>query len=140
MTARLPCWLATVCVVLTGCYREVHVIKQMSWACEPKWDRTDYPGVQSVRFFYEEAPNRSELLPGRHLCDKLKASGRPVVNMEFVVFGNPWDGAQGYRIERIDNKSYAPAGGWASSRIEGQENAESATDPFRGLIPKHRLF
>jgi hypothetical protein len=126
--------------VIAGCYREVRTVKQMTWECEPAWDRHNYPEVQSVRFRYIDAPRYSELVPGRHLCDDLRASGKPVVLVEFVVFGDPWDGVRGTRISAIDGRPYASGGGFGSSRVEGLRPGEQAKSPFDGLIPTHRLY
>jgi hypothetical protein len=119
--------------LVTACSREVRVTRQMTWECVPQYDRPGFPNVQTVLMKYVENPRFTELEPGTHLCDQLKAIGRLQVPVQFVVFGNWWDGMHGYRIETINGMHFAAAAPWEANGSSG-----NGRFPLEGLIPSHK--
>src|ERR1700724_546277 len=117
----LLCALSGACslgILVSGCHRDVRISKQMTWQCEPSQDQKGYPDVQSVRFRFLESPSYSELVPGSHLCDSLRAQRKPIVTVDFTIFGDSWNGMRGYTIDAINGKPYVSRVGWGSSKVD----------------------
>jgi hypothetical protein len=74
-----------------------------------------YPDAQPVRLRFVEDPHYEEVVSGRGLCDQLTRSARPVVLVDFDVWGNWYRGLVGWREDAIDGESIVNAGGAGSS-------------------------
>lgn len=98
-----------------GCTRHVNVSKEMTWECSPEDFMPEYPEAQPVRFTYVENPSYYDVVPGKGLCDQLKASGKRVVVVQFETHGNSSRGLIGYHEVAVDGKPIINAGGWGYS-------------------------
>src|SRR5690242_4678068 len=85
---------------LIGCSHHASVREEMTWKCDP--GRTAHnPRAQSVMFLFVKNPAIGTLHAAPGLCDQLQAGGKPVVAVEYDVWGNSADGVHGYRAVKI---------------------------------------
>lgn len=89
--------------------------KQMRWECAPEHYMPAYPEAQPVRFRYVENPHFDEIASGRGLCDQLKSRDKPVVAVEFEVWGDRVRGLRGFNEIAVDDKPIINVGGWGGS-------------------------
>src|SRR5579863_173985 len=98
---RLICMAAVAVAFLLftiSCEREirVRVAEPMSWECVPEHYMPAYPEAQPVRFRFVEDTHYEEVVSGRGLCDQLKNGGKPVVTVEFELWGDKVRGLRGW--------------------------------------------
>lgn len=124
--------LATLLVVsvgLSGCNGERRITRSMTWQCLPEMDEASYPGAQTVKFWFASNPHYFEIVPAKHLCEDLRASGKAEVSVRFVLYQG-WR-RSGYNIEAIDGRFYAPAAGWGSNGVENVGSGGSGINPLQ---------
>lgn len=92
----------------------------MTWECAPERDSQNHPEAQHVRLRYVEKPAYEEVVPGKGLCDRLTATGKNVVTVDFEAWGNWWRGLVGFNVLAIDGEKIVPAGGFGSSAVTGR--------------------
>jgi len=116
-----------------GCEREVRLVvtKQMSWECAPEHYMPAYPDAQPVRFRYVENPHYEEVTSGRGLCDQLKSAGKPVVAVEFELFGDMVRGLRGFNEIAVDGRHILNVGGWGGSGGDGSKLPHPLEAEFR---------
>jgi hypothetical protein len=102
-------------LTVAGCTRHAYVSKEMTWECAPEHDMPEYPGAQTVRFKFVEAPRFEEEVSGKGLCDQLRAAEKRTVVVKFDTWGNFYRGLIGYHQVFVDGKPIVDAGGWGSS-------------------------
>ena len=91
--------------VLAGCNRHTHTREEMTWECQN--GRADgIPPAQPVMFRFVKNPAIATLHAAPGLCDQLKSTGKPVVRIEYEVWGNSVDGLHGFRAVTIDGKPF----------------------------------
>lgn len=91
----------------------------------PSADLPAFPRAQSVVFHFKENPHFVILDSGEHLCDQLKASGKPVIRVDLDLFGNFIEGYRGFRTDAYDGRPLVGEG-WSSSGAKSQ----GADDPI----------
>jgi hypothetical protein len=116
-----------------GCEREVRlrVTKQMSWECAPEHYMRAYPEAQPVRFRYVENPHHEVVQSGRGLCDQLKSAGKPVVAVEFELFGDKVRGLRGFNPIAVDGTPIVDVGGWGGSGGDASTLPDPLETEFR---------
>jgi len=104
-----------------SCEREirVRVAKLMSWECAPEHYMPAYPEAQPVRFRFVEDTHYEEVVSGRGLCDQLKNGGKPVVTVEFELWGDKVRGLRGWNEIAVEGKPIVNIGGWGSAGGHG---------------------
>ena len=106
MVRALTAVLAT--AIMVGCNRHALVREEMTWQCEPG-RAAQVPLAQPVTFSFVKNPAIGELHAAPGLCDQLRATGKPVVVVEYDVWGNSIDGAHGFRAVKINGKPFQDA-------------------------------
>jgi len=115
-------------LILIGCTRTVNVAKQMTWECAPEEYKTGYYARpdEYVRFRYVDEPHCSEVESARNLCAELRLIGKPVVSVDFEVWGGVGPlSREGYNIVTVEGRPLADVGGWGNS----------GSNDFRGVCP-----
>jgi hypothetical protein len=113
---------------LIGCGRRVNVTKQMTWECAPdEYNATYYARPDEyVRFRFVEEPRCFEVESARNLCAELRSIGKPVVSVNFEVFGGPKPfSPEGYKMLAVEGLPLRDAGGWA----------DNGSKDFSGVCP-----
>src|SRR6266404_1307266 len=91
--------------VLAGCNRHAHTREEMTWECQ-NGRAALMPLAQPVMFRFVKNPGIATLHAALGLCDQLKATGKPVVTIEYEVWGNSVEGLNGFRAVTIDGKPF----------------------------------
>jgi hypothetical protein len=91
--------------VLIGCNRHAHVREEMTWECQPG-RAAQIPSAQPVLFRFVKNSGIAALHAAPGLCDQLQAAGKPIVTIDYEVWGNSVDGLHGFRALTIDGKSF----------------------------------
>jgi hypothetical protein len=100
----------------TGCDHHYRASFDMTWECTPELNKPEYPNAQTVRLRFVQDPAYFEEIAGRGLCDELKASNQSVVNVEYDMWGNSFNGLHGFNEVSIDGRPIVDAGGyWGKS-------------------------
>jgi len=103
----------------------------MTWACAPDRYMPAYPEAQHVRLRYVENPAYEEVVAGKRLCDRLTASAKEVVSVDFDAWGNWWHGLVGFEILAIDDEKIVRAGGFGSSGVTGEPGPHPLAGYFK---------
>ncbi len=108
----------------TGCDRHRKVSKAMTWRCAPERYNPGYPAAQPVLFHFVENPHHEMLIYGGGLCDQLESSGKPVVSVEFDVWGSRRGGVRGIHEVKIDGQPLIDIGpgGWYGAHSNGPDD------------------
>lgn len=90
---------------LIACSHHASVREEMTWKCE-QGRTAQSPHAQAVMFLFVKNSAIGAMHAGPWLCDQLKAAGKPVVTVEYDVWGNSVDGVHGFRPVKIDGKPF----------------------------------
>ena len=93
------------CAGPTGCTRTVRVSKQMTWECAPEEFNRSFSAKpdEYVRFRFVENPRCFEVETSKNLCAELKEAGRPIVTVDFAIWGRRQT-VKGYETLAIDGR------------------------------------
>jgi hypothetical protein len=90
----------------------------MTWQCAPEEYKPALPAHadEYVRFRFVEEPHCYEVESARNLCTEMRSIGKPVVTVEFQVWGGfgPFR-REGYNVVAVEGRPLRDIGGWASS-------------------------
>ncbi|MGH8338505.1 MAG: hypothetical protein ACRETL_17145 [Gammaproteobacteria bacterium] len=114
------------------------VTKEMNWECAPDSYMPAYPDAQPVRFRYLENPRYEEVVFGRGLCDQLKNNGKPVVPVEYELWGDRINGLRGFSEIAVDGKPIVNAGGMGSSGDDGSPAPHPLQSAFEQKLNPRR--
>jgi hypothetical protein len=120
------------CIGPIGCRRTVHVTKEMTWECAPEEFK---PALYAkpddyVRFRFVENPRCVELEPSKNFCAEMKEVGRPIVKVDFEIWGRGQT-VQGYKMIAVDGRPLQHVGGWGYSAANGYEGPSPIDNAFR---------
>jgi hypothetical protein len=147
-----PILIAIAMSALIGCSHHASVREEMTWKCDP--ERTaQNPRAQSVMFLFVKKPAIGSLHAAPGFCDQLKAAGKPVVAVEYDVWGNSADGVHGFRAVKIDGKPFEDSlrpsrASIHSGRIPSPRPLNRLTNEFRhtpkpdraGVVSRNAVF
>lgn len=103
----------------------------MTWECAPEEYKPAFTARpdEYVRFRFVKDPHWFEVESGKSLCSDMQKAARPVVTVEFELWGRSHT-LQGYRVTSVDGRPIYDAGGWGHS---------GANDPS-GPSPLNQAF
>jgi hypothetical protein len=87
------------------------VTKQMTWECAADEYKPAFHARpdEYVRFRYVEEPHCFDVESARNLCAELRSIGKPVVLVDFKVWG------KGYNIVAVEGRPVTDVGGWGNN-------------------------
>ena len=103
-----------------ACQRTAVVTKEMTWECAPEEYKPAFVAKPDdyVRLRFVENPHCFEVESRDDFCTVLRSYRKPVVNVEFQVWGGRWS-AQGYRLSRVEGRPLPVSRGWSHSGSNG---------------------
>ena len=117
MTKRTT--VALVCLSFfasVGCQRTVHITEPMTWECAPDEYKPAFAARpdEYVRFRFVNDPRWFEVESSKDFCADMQKAARPVVNVEFELWGRSHT-LRGYRVIAVDGRPLENVGGWGNS-------------------------
>lgn len=94
--------------MLSACNHHASVRAVMKWRCDAE-ETKRAPENQFVIFSFVENPAMATMHASPSLCDRLTASGKSTVMIDYDVWGNSFDGLKGYKATKIDGQPFVDA-------------------------------